>query len=233
MSYDEDSLLALSGIQHFAFCPRQWALIHIEGQWQENISTAEGRNLHEKVHSRIVTEARGDVLITRSLPLVSYHLGLYGVADVVEFLRVPDDQEGVVLPGRTGFWLPCPVEYKRGKPKNDDRDKVQLCAQGICLEEMLGVSVQVGSLFYGQMRRRTQVNFDPGLRKRVETLAAQMHETYQEGVTPEAPKGIRCGLCSLEEVCLPKLARRKKAVAKHIEAWVEPAGNEGEGCENS
>ena len=143
-SFYEDLLLALSGIQHFAYCPRQWALIHLEGQWSESVATVEGRHLHDRVHSRLSTEARGDILVARSLALVSRRLGLYGVADVVEFLRPVHESEDclVELPGRTGKWVVRPVEYKRGRAKPDERDEVQLCAQAICLEEMLGTGLE-------------------------------------------------------------------------------------------
>ncbi len=233
MLYSEEELLALSGIQHFAFCPRQWALIHIEQQWRENISTAEGRLLHEKVHSQLITEARGDVLITRSLPLVSYRLGLFGVADSVEFLRIERDQGGILLKGRSGYWLPYPVEYKRGRVKPDDRDEVQLCAQAMCLEEMLHVTINSGSLYYGAMRRRTQIVFTTELRQRVENLSIQMHELYSQGITPKPPKGVKCSLCSLEEICLRKLSRQRKNVSKHIATWLTSDESGGEECANS
>lgn len=233
MTYREEELLSLSGIQHFAFCPRQWALIHIERQWRENISTAEGRLLHEKVHSQLVTEARGDVLITRSLPLVSYRLGLFGVADSVEFLRVEREQGGILLGGRSGYWLPYPVEYKRGRVKPDDRDEVQLCAQAMCLEEMLHVSINFGSLYYGAMRRRAQIVFTTELRQRVENLSMQMHELYAQGITPKPPKGVRCSLCSLEEICLPKMSRQRKNVSKHIATWLASEEGGGEECASS
>lgn len=229
MAYREEELLSLSGIQHFAFCPRQWALIHIERQWKENVSTAEGHLLHQKVHSQLITEARGDVLITRSLPLVSYRLGLFGVADSVEFLRVEPDQGGILLEGRSGYWFPYPVEYKRGRVKPDDRDEVQLCAQAMCLEEMLHVSINSGSLYYGAMRRRTQIIFAKELRQRVEELSVQMHELYSQGLTPKPPKGVRCSLCSLEGICLPKMSRQRKNVSKHIANWL--ASEEGGGGE--
>lgn len=218
MTYDEESLLPLSGIQHFAFCPRQWALIHIERQWGENLHTIEGRHLHERVHSSIATEARGELVMARSLPLVSYRLGLYGVADVVEFHLASSSEPGIVLPGRNGRWYPRPVEYKRGRAKPDDRDKVQLCAQAMCLEEMLKIPVAAGSLFYGKMQHRVNVLFDPALRKRVDELAGQMHEIYAEGVTPAAPANVKCKLCSLIDICVPDITRKRGTVAKYIRA---------------
>ncbi|HHV62961.1 MAG TPA: CRISPR-associated protein Cas4 [Firmicutes bacterium] len=218
MAYDEDSLLPLSGIQHFAFCPRQWALIHIERQWSENLRTVQGRHLHERVHSSIATEARGEVVIARSLPLVSYRLGLYGVADVVEFQLASSSEPGIVLPGREGRWYPRPVEYKRGRAKPDDRDEVQLCAQAMCLEEMLKIQVAAGNLFYGKTQHRVSVLFGPALRKRVESLARQMHETFEKGVTPPAPTDVECKLCSLMDICIPDITRKKRSIEKYIRA---------------
>jgi CRISPR-associated exonuclease Cas4 len=216
--YTDDDLLLLSGIQHFAFCPRQWGLIHVEQQWQENVRTFEGRSLHERVDDPFFTESRGTMLICRSLPLVSYTLGLYGVADVVEFHQSPEKTLATIsLPGKDGYWLLYPVEYKRGKPKSDDRDAVQLCAQAICLEEMLGVSVTEGSLFYGQTRRRQIVALDVTLRKRVTELAEGMHSLFEQGVTPSPQKSRACPECSLVEICLPKIERKQHTVAQYIE----------------
>lgn len=206
MEYSDDELLPLSGIQHFAFCRRQWALIHIEQQWQDNLLTFGGRQLHQRTDDPFFTQSRGSVLIIRSLPLISRSLGLYGVADVVEFWR---DSSGVSLPGHSGSWRVHPVEYKYGRSKPDDRDMVQLCAQAMCLEEMLNVSVTEGDLFYGRTRRRQRVEFDEALRQRVRKLAAQMHELFEQGVTPAPEKSPACRSCSLVELCLPELKSRR------------------------
>jgi CRISPR-associated exonuclease Cas4 len=192
--YSEDDLLPLSGLQHLMFCERQWALIHLEQQWEENRLTAEGRLLHETAHAS-GAESRGDVRIVRGLSLRSLRLGLAGQADVVEFH------------GRQPF----PVEYKRGKPKSDRSDEIQLCAQALSLEEMLAVSVPRGALFYGTTRRRIDVQCDEPLRSLVEELAERMHELYRRGKTPEASYAPRCEQCSLIEVCLP----RRKRDANH------------------
>jgi CRISPR-associated exonuclease Cas4 len=205
-SYTDEDLLMLSGIQHFAFCRRQWALIHIEQQWQENLRTFEGREMHERADDPFFTEARGTVVITRSMPLVCRRLGLYGTADVVEFYR---DESGVEIKGRTGFWRPHPVEYKHGEPKPDDRDMVQLGAQALCLEEMFGVSIAAGDLFYGRTRRRQRVDFDEALKQRVAELAEGMHDLFQRGVTPPAEYSPACKSCSLVEICLPRLNSRR------------------------
>lgn len=223
MAYDEDSLLALSGIQHFAYCRRQWALIHIEREWRENTSTVKGKHLHRKVHSMLPTEARGEVIISRSLPLVSYQLGLYGVADVVEFFLVSEDDKdgGVLLPGRSGLWRPWPVEYKKGQPKIDERDEVQLCAQAMCLEEMLNIKVEEGSFFYGKIQHRTNVIFESKLRERVKTFAMEMHQIFEKGIIPMAPDNVNCRLCSLKDICLPRLTKKKKRVENYIKAYVD------------
>ncbi|MEA4883026.1 MAG: CRISPR-associated protein Cas4 [Clostridia bacterium] len=204
--YDEDSLLPLSGIQHIAFCERQWALIHIERQWLDNVRTVEGHFMHERAHDSALYEDDGDHITTRAVPLMSRRLGLYGQADVVEFWPVENGaKEGALLPGHEGLWLPKPVEYKRGKPKSDDRDQVQLCAQAMCLEEMLGAQIAAADLYYGEPRRRQRVALDEQLRRRVEELSSRMHTLFEAGITPPASKGKHCELCSLADVCLPGL----------------------------
>ena len=153
--YTEDDYLLLSGIQHFLYCKRQWALIHIEQQWSENELTAEGQIMHARAHSE-EKEKREGKLIVRGLRIHSEELGLVGQCDVVEFLF---SENGVHLDGREGLYLPYPVEYKHGAPKETDEDKVQLCAQAMCLEEMLAVNIQEGAIFYGEIRRREAVDF--------------------------------------------------------------------------
>jgi CRISPR-associated exonuclease Cas4 len=189
--YDEADLLPLSALQHLMFCERQCALIHIEQAWQENRLTAEGRVMHERAHEG-GSESRGLVRTARGLRVRSLRLGLIGQADVVEF---PKDSP------------PLPVEYKRGKPKANRCDEVQLCAQAMCLEEMLGVAVPCGALFYGKPRRRTEVVFDAGLRKLTETTAARLHALIHRGETPPPVYEKKCESCSLMTLCQPKLKR--------------------------
>jgi CRISPR-associated exonuclease Cas4 len=224
-TYSDSDLLQLSGIQHFAFCRRQWALIHLEQQWQENLLTFGGRELHERADDPFFTESRGRVLVTRSLPLVSYQLGLYGIADVVEFYQ---DEDGVVLQGRRGKWRPHPVEYKYGKPKPDDRDAVQLCAQGVCLEEMFGIVLEAGDLYYGRIRRREAVELDRTLRDRTAELAEEMHQAFETGVTPAAVESPACQKCSLLELCLPKLSS-KRSVSRYIAVALHDGDAKGGG----
>ena len=215
MPYNEDDYLPLSGLQHFLFCRRQWALIHIEQQWHENVLTAEGRIMHERAHSD-EAEKRGAKLIVRGLRIHSAELGVIGQCDVVEFIESPD---GVPLEGRQGLYKPFPVEYKRGRPMAGEADRAQLCAQAMCLEEMLKADIPEGALFYGETRRREPVSFTPGLRSMVRDSFREMHELYRREYTPKVKPGPYCKSCSLNELCLPKLLKAK-SVAKYVEAAI-------------
>lgn len=215
----EEDLLPLSGIQHFAFCPRQWALIHLECQWKESARTAEGRFLHERVDDPFLGEKRGDRLVLRSIQLTSQALGLRGVADVVEFTLCDDPARGIALPRRKGLWAPCPVEYKVGAPKPDERDTVQLCAQAICLEEMHGITIDSGEMYYGKTHHRLAVAFDAALRERVQSLCHRMRTVFQSGITPP-PISRGCKLCSLNDLCVPELAE-SGPVAKYYEFYLK------------
>ena len=195
--YTEDTLLPISALQHLSFCKRQWGLIHLEQVWTENQFTAEGRSLHEKTHEA-GTENRSGVRIVRGLRLQSLRLGLVGQADVVEFHAA---DAGVPLESRSGLWKPFPVEYKRGKAKPGNCDRVQLCAQGMCLEEMLATEIEYGALFYGRPRRREQVELNPALRAETEALALRLHELFDAGLTPRAKYSARCRSCSLHSAC--------------------------------
>jgi len=198
------------------FCERQWALIHIEQQWEENRLTQEGRVLHERVHES-GTEARPRTVVAPGLRVRSLRLGLAGETDVVEFHRAEAGGAGAIeLEGRKGWWTPFPVEYKRGRPKADAWDEVQLCAQALCLEETFGVTIPAGALFYGTNRRRTPVPFDAALREQTEGLARRMHELYAAGTTPQAVYAKKCERCSLIERCMPKMSTRRRDVARYM-----------------
>lgn len=162
MIYSEEDFLQLSGLQHFRFCRRQWALIHIENQWAENYRTTDGAILHENAHDGAFTESRGDLLITRDMRVFSRTLGVSGACDVLEFRR---GEIGISLKEREGLWQPYPVEYKRGKPKAGTEDALQLCGQAMCLEEMLCCNIPRGALYYGEPHRRTEVELTPELRR--------------------------------------------------------------------
>lgn len=209
MNYTEDDLLMLSALQHYRYCPRQCALIHIEQAWSENLFTAEGRIMHDKVDTAN-RESRGNIRIEYGVPMRSLRLGLIGKADVVEFHRMDD-----------GSWMPFPVEYKRGKPKIDDCDKVQLCAQAICLEEMMNVDVPEGALFYGQTRHRHDVRFDSALRAVTEDAAKKVHELIESGITPKAEYSRKCKKCSLLNLCMPKTCSKARSVNKYLLTAIE------------
>ncbi|MDI6808744.1 MAG: CRISPR-associated protein Cas4 [Candidatus Eisenbacteria bacterium] len=193
--YTEDDLIQLSALQHFVFCERQCALIHIERVWNENLFTVEGRIMHEHVDAA-KREARGGIRIEYGVPLRSLRLGLIGKADAVEFHKEDDN------------WIPFPVEYKRGKPKPDNCDKVQLCAQALCLEEMLNVEIPEGALFYGRTRRRYVVAFDNALRTETEGAARKLHALIESAVTPMAEYSDKCKRCSLLDQCLPRASKK-------------------------
>jgi CRISPR-associated exonuclease Cas4 len=216
--YNDDDLLLLSGIQHIAFCERQWALIHIEQQWAENILTVEGKHVHTRADNPFVNESRENIKVTRSVSVISRELGLQGVVDVVEYIRDDDAPltETISLKNKPGKWRVSPVEYKRGKPKKDDRDIVQLCAQAIALEEMLSISIKIAYIYYNQIRRREQVLLDDNLRDRVINLSLKMHEMYNSSITPPAQKEKHCLKCSLYEICQPDWNKPKDSVKKYL-----------------
>ncbi len=211
--YAEEDYLMLSGIQHFAFCRRQWAMIHIEQQWAENYQTTAGELMHKKAHDEGSFEKRGDLLIVRGLRISSHELGLSGQCDVVEFHQ---DQHGIELFGYDRTWNPIPVEYKHGSPKENNSDELQLCAQAICLEEMFQVRIPDGYLYYGENRRRSHVEFTDELRDDVQKAAKEMHALFQRGYTPNVKPTKQCKACSLESLCIPKLQKTIK-VRKYIE----------------
>ena len=214
---DEDDFLLLSGIQHFVFCRRQWALIHLEQQWSDNLLTTEGGILHERAHEALQSGRRGDVITVRGMAISSPTLGLSGVCDVVEFHA---DENGVPLVCRRGTFRPVPVEYKRGNPKPEPCDEQQLCAQAICLEEMLVCYIPEGFLYYGQTRHRHRVAFSEELRKTVRQTAAAMHELYRRRHTPRVRKGPSCRSCSLKDLCLLRLDQAVK-VSDYIQSRLE------------
>ncbi len=211
--YAEEDYLMLSGIQHFSFCRRQWAIIHVEQQWEENVRTTAGELMHKKAHDEGAFEKRGNLLTVRGLRISSRELGLSGQCDVVEFRQ---DAAGIALFGYEGKWKPVPVEYKHGAPKEHQADELQLCAQAMCLEEMLQTEILQGYLFYGENRRRTQVEFTDSLRDEVRKLTREMHELFRRGYTPNARPTKQCKACSLENLCVPKLQKAMK-VRDYIE----------------
>ena len=221
MEYKEDDYLNLSGIQHFSFCRRQWALIHIEQQWMENYRTVEGEILHERAHDELFHEKRNNIITSRGMRVHSRTLGVNGSCDVVEFHV---SKEGIPIHGMEGTYQVVPVEYKRGEPKEEDSDLLQLCTQAICLEEMLLCSISHGYIYYGLNRRRYRVDFTMELRSKVELLFSEMHQYFTRGYTPKVKITKACNACSLKELCIPKLNKQISAneyIKKHMRELVE------------
>lgn len=210
MEYVEDDYLMISGIQHFEFCKRQWALIHVEQQWEENVHTVVGKRMHKKVHDPYLTEKRKDVFMVRALPVSSRTMGISGECDLVEFHKCED---GVRLYGYRGTYFIYPVEYKKGKAKSTNADRLQLVAQALCLEEMFSATIEEGALFYGETRRREIVEITDELRNEVRDIFEEMHQYYKKGYTPKVKTGKMCNSCSLKELCLPKLNKNVSAKA--------------------
>ena len=219
MENNQEDFLMLSGLKHFAFCKRRWALVHIEQLWQENTLTLDGHYMHERVHDAGFTESRGSPLLSRAMPVRSQHLRITGECDMVELHRNAD---GIPIHGRDGLWTLYPVEYKRGKPKEGTEDALQLCGQAMCLEEMLCCEIPRGALYYGEPRRRTEVDFTPELRREVTALLSEMHDLYRRGYTPKVKPSKSCNACSLKELCLPKLMRNR-SVSSYLRGAMEGA----------
>jgi CRISPR-associated exonuclease Cas4 len=217
MDVPEQEELQMSGIQHFCFCRRQWALIHIEQQWTENLRTAEGRLEHDRAHDESFVEKRGNLILLRGMRVRSQRLGLSGCCDVVEFRADPN---GVTLNGWDGRWTPMPVEYKHGRSKENDADRLQLCAQAMALEEMLVCEVPRGALFYEETRRREIVELTEDLRRKTQDMAEEMHRYFARGYTPKVKTGTFCNACSLKELCLPKLCGKLNA-RTYIQSYLE------------
>ena len=205
----------LSGIQHFYFCKRQWCLIHIEQQWDDNEATKEGEYLHENADNPFLKESRQDVFFSRSIPISSKKLGLNGILDVVEF-RKSNKNEGIKIFWKNGYWIPKIVEYKRGKEKKDLRDIVQLVAQAICLEETLECTIEYSYLYYHRVNQKKRIEITPELRKEVVSLASQMHEYYEQKVVPKAEFFKNCQLCSLVDICMPRLSKKNRNIDNYI-----------------
>lgn len=210
MEYREEDFLQLSGLQHFKFCRRRWALIHIEQQWAENYRTIDGALMHENAHDSTFRESRGDLLVTRGVSVFSASLGVSGQCDVLEYHH---GKTGIPIRGREGLWQPYPVEYKRGSPREDTGDTLQLCGQAMCLEEMLCCEIPEGALYYGEIRRRVPVAFTSELRDEVRGMLDQMHDLYRRGHTPKVKPTKSCNACSMKELCLPRLMKSRSVAA--------------------
>lgn len=226
MSYKEDDYLMLSGIQHYYFCKRQWGLIHIDQQWAENTYTAEGQQLHKKADDPYIKEKRKNLFISRAMHVSSNILGLSGILDVVEFYK---DSDGIPFNGKRGSWQPYIVEYKRGKPKKDKRDIVQLVAEVMCLEETIHCQIPISYLFYHSVNKKVEVEISEQLRNLVSEFAANMHHFYKLKKVPDAEYFKNCKLCSLYDLCMPRINKKPKNVENYIKNAIS---SEVEICEN-
>lgn len=213
---NEDDYLMLSGIQHFRFCARQWALIHVEQQWAENVRTIEGNYVHEKVDQPFIREKRQDKLIVRAMPVKSHELATTGICDVVEFIQ---DPSGITLIDEVGKFRVVPVEYKRGKPKTGEEDIMQLVAQAMCLEEMLACDIPVGYFFYDEIKRRQEIIITDAHKDEVRRLFKQMHHYFSRQHTPKVKMGKHCKSCSLENLCMPVL-NEKQDVRSYMKRYL-------------
>ena len=213
MVNNEDEYLMLSGIQHFQFCKRQWALIHLEQQWAENVRTLEGQYIHRNADQPFTKEKRGEKIIVRAMAIKSHTLKFSGICDVVEFIA---QENGVELQGVSGKYIPYPVEYKRGKPKKGAEDIVQLAAQAICLEEMLVCSVDKGFIYYDEIKHRIEVEITRSLKNEVRAIAEEMHQYYTRQHTPKVKTGKFCNSCSLQHICMPQILN-KHSVRSYVE----------------
>ena len=203
--YSEDDMLMLSGIQHYRFCPRQWALIHLEQQWEDNRLTVEGQLLHKHVDDPFYRQKCGEHIMLRAVNIASRELGLYGVADVIELHPSVSAEDTISHPKYPGQWIPIPVEYKHGKPKRNEVDEVQLVAQAMCVEEMYAVKVPYGVFFYGELRHRMEVEITERLRDIVRQCAQGMHDMFLKAIVPKVKQSKYCGRCSLKDICMPEL----------------------------
>lgn len=220
--YLEDDYLMISGIQHFAYCRRQWALVHIEDKWQENYFTADGRAIHDRVHEQGIQDIRNGVLTIRGLNVSSAKYGISGTCDAVEFLPVND---GIALHGRDGLWQPLPVEYKRGRSKVNNCDRLQVTAQAVCLEEMFSCVIDCGFIFYKETRRREKVEITVDMRDELTKTLEEMHSYYRRGYTPRVKPTKKCEKCSLSSECMPSLLRSEENVDSYIRRHMEESEN--------
>ncbi len=231
IQFCEDDLLPVSALADIVYCERRAALHHLEQIWQDNVFTIEGTHLHEKVDAEEPTETKGEVRISRGMMFRSFRLGLVGKADVVEFRQIPPHPdplpqgergylEGIVLEGLEGLWTPYPIEYKRGKLRHEEGFELQVCAQALCLEEMLNCPIPKGAMFYGKTKRRLEVEFTETLRDATEDAAKRLHRMFRERITPKAVREPKCDKCSLFETCMPEVTDGNKSVKKYLEKFI-------------
>ena len=218
--FEEDELLPISALQHFVFCPRRCALVHIEQIWTENQFTVEGDMLHERV-DELGRESRSALIVSHGAGIRSLRFGITGKVDVVEFRLNGETQRGCKLAGKAGTWTPYPIEYKRGTARRGLGDDIQICAQALCLEEMLECSVPAGSIYYAATRKRREIAFDAHLRAETVTAILGVRSLVTRGVTPPPEYGKKCDTCSLFDLCQPKLPASGKDPRRYLARYLE------------
>src|SRR5690625_1427668 len=219
MTYHEDDYLMLSGIQHYYFCKRQWRLIHVEQQWKDKRGTAAGQIIHRNEDNPYLKEERKNHIISRAMPISSTSLGLSGVLDVVEFTK--DNKNGIPISNKDGLWKPHIIEFKRGKEKKDERDIVQLVAQVICLEETLSIDINFSYLYYNQTNKKVKIEITTELRNLVSYISKEMHDSYSEGITLIAESYKNCKECSLYDICIPRLTKKKVSISNYMNNYLD------------
>lgn len=214
--YHDDDMLMLSGIQHYRFCPRQWALIHIEQQWADNRLTIEGQILHRHVDDPFYRQKCGNFITLRSVSIASHELGLYGITDAIELVPSDTSENSIRHPKYPGLWKPQVIEYKHGKPKTNEIDEVQLAAQTMCLEEMYNITITTAYFFYGELRHRLNIEIDNKLRDIVKSCTREMHELFNNSTLPKAQPGKHCDKCSLNDICMPRMTKNCTTVNTYL-----------------
>lgn len=215
--FDPDDYLMLSGIQHYVFCPHQWAMIHIEQIWNDNRLTAEGQIMHNNVDNPAYRQKNGNLITLRKIAIASASLGLYGFSDAVELIPSATSEKAIIHPSYPGYWHMHPIEYKHGRPKPDLRDKVQVVAQAICLEEMFDTVISECSIYYGDNNRRISLEIDNEIRAFTIKCAIEMHRIYDSGIIPAPIYKLHCRNCSLYDQCMPK-SPSKTAIANYLKS---------------
>ncbi len=218
MSEFDNDRVPVSAIKQIIYCKRRFALMFIDQEWASNYKIVEGDFLHQRVNDPFFQEKRGDVYKSRSVPIYSEQMNLYGIADLVEFIK---DDDGVSIGTKPGRWRINPVEYKNGKPEKSNADSFQLCAVAMCLEEMLGAEISKGDVYYGKIKRRVEVCFTPELRSRVADAAKEVHCLMESKAIPEKPPGQNCSLCSLVNICMPAIFSNRRSNRKEIQALLK------------
>ncbi|MCL2063264.1 MAG: CRISPR-associated protein Cas4 [Candidatus Cloacimonetes bacterium] len=210
--------LPISTIKQYAYCKRRFGLMYIDNEFLDNFKTIEGNIFHEKVNDPFFNEKRGEKYYSRSVPVYSDRLGLYGVCDIIEFLK---DEKGVSLPTQKGLWKINPIEYKNGKPEKSRADEMQLCAQAMCLEEMFSIDILSGDIYYGKLRKRVNVLLSDELRLSVEKIALDIHQLMEKSFIPQKPEGQNCNLCSMIDICLPRVFKKPSSNLIRISNFLE------------